>query len=189
MAVARCAPPETHHQCALGICEWSGLPNDGRRWNLFFFGTDGGPVGSTCVPETNEEEAFMLNQETRTAGQDPYVKDSHSLIASDKVEGTKVYGADGKRIGSIQRILLEKRGGRVAYAVLSFGGFLGIGDDYYPLPWEKLAYDEGLDGYRIDLTEDQITGAPRYADLDDDSWYRANDRRIKDYYGVPPYRM
>jgi len=141
------------------------------------------------VPETNEEEADMLNQENRVTGQDPYVKDTLSLIASDKVEGTKVYGADGKRIGSVQRLLLEKQGGRVAYAVLSFGGFLGIGDDYYPLPWEKLTYDEGLDGYRIDLTKDQITGAPRYTDLDDDSWYRANDRRIDDYYGLPPTRM
>lgn len=66
----------------------------------------------------------MLHQEPR-AGQDPYVKDTPSLIASDKVEGTRVYGADGKHIGSIQRIILEKRGGRVAYAVLSFGGFSG----------------------------------------------------------------
>lgn len=60
----------------------------------------------------------MLHQEPR-AGQDPYVKDTPALIASDKVDGTAVYGADGKRIGSIERILLEKRGGRVAYAVLS----------------------------------------------------------------------
>ncbi len=130
----------------------------------------------------------MLHHEPR-AGQDPYVKDSYSLIASDKVEGTSVYGADGKRIGSIERVLLEKRGGKVAYAVLSFGGFLGIGDDYYPLPWEKLKYDEQLDGYRIDLTKEQITAAPRYENLEDDSWYRDRDRTIYDYYGVPPYWM
>ncbi|MBT9372051.1 PRC-barrel domain-containing protein [Rhizobium sp. CSW-27] len=130
----------------------------------------------------------MLHQEPK-AGQDPYVKDNYQLIASDKVEGTSVYGADGKRIGTIERVLLEKRGGKVAYAVLSFGGFLGIGDDYYPLPWEKLHYDEQLDGYRIDLTKDQITGAPRYRNLDDDTLYRNNDRTIYDYYGVPPYWM
>lgn len=129
-----------------------------------------------------------MNEEFRT-GQDPYVKDTPSLIASDKVEGTAVYGADGKRIGSIQRILLEKRGGKVDYAVLSFGGFWGIGDDYYPLPWEKLNYDEQLDGYRIDLTKDQITGSPHYSDVDDDSWYRAGQNTINDYYGLPPYRM
>lgn len=127
-------------------------------------------------------------QENRTAvaGQDPYVKDTASLIASDKVEGTAVYGRDAERIGSIQRIILEKRGGRVAYAVLSFGGFWGIGDDYYPLPWEKLTYDESLDGYRIDLTKEQVEVAPRYKD-DGGDWYRNNGRSVYDYYGVPPY--
>lgn len=127
-----------------------------------------------------------MHQNTQATGRDPYVKDTASLIASDKVDGTAVYGADGERIGSIKRIILEKRGGRVAYAVLSFGGFLGIGDDYYPLPWEKLTYDESLDGYRIDLTKEQIEGAPRLAD-DDGNWYRDNGRNVYDFYGVPPY--
>ncbi|MBU2329430.1 MAG: PRC-barrel domain-containing protein, partial [Alphaproteobacteria bacterium] len=77
---------------------------------------------------------MLQENRTTTSGQDPYVKDTPNLIASDKVEGTAVYGRDGERIGSIQRIILEKRGGRVAYAILSFGGFWGIGDDYYPLP-------------------------------------------------------
>ncbi len=130
----------------------------------------------------------MMHQEPR-AGQDPYVKDTPSLIASDKVEGTRVYGADGKHIGSIQRIILEKRGGRVAYAVLSFGGFLGIGDDYYPLPWEKLHYDEELDGYRIDLTKEDIENAPHFANLDDNDLLNARDRKVYDYYGVAPYWM
>ncbi|MCJ7994996.1 PRC-barrel domain-containing protein [Rhizobium cremeum] len=130
----------------------------------------------------------MLHESGQTSGRDPYVKDTPTLIASDKVEGTAVYGADGKRIGSIQRIILEKRGGRVAYAVLSFGGFLGIGDDYYPLPWEKLTYDEELDGYRVDLTREQIERAPRFRSEDRD-WYRENGRSVYDYYGVPPYWM
>lgn len=127
-----------------------------------------------------------MQQNTQATNRDPYVKDTASLIASDKVDGTAVYGVDGERIGSVKRIILEKRGGRVAYAVLSFGGFLGIGDDYYPLPWEKLTYDETLDGYRIDLTKEQIEGAPRLAD-DDGDWYRDNGRNVYDFYGVPPY--
>ncbi len=127
-----------------------------------------------------------MHQNTQATNRDPYVKDTASLIASDKVDGTAVYGVDGERIGSVKRIILEKRGGRVAYAVLSFGGFLGIGDDYYPLPWEKLTYDETLDGYRIDLTKEQIEGAPRLAD-DDGDWYRDNGRNVYDFYGVPPY--
>ena len=128
----------------------------------------------------------MLHQDT-TSHRDASVRETSALIASDKVEGTSVYGADGKHIGSIERVILEKRGGRVAYAVLSFGGFLGLGQDHYPLPWEKLTYDESLDGYRIDLTRDQIENAPRYAERDDESWYRENSRRVNDYYGAPPF--
>jgi hypothetical protein len=130
----------------------------------------------------------MLQQDNDKTLRDPNVKDTHSLIASDRVEGTRVYGADGKHIGSIERLILGKRDGRVAYAVLSFGGFLGIGHDHYPLPWDKLSYDTQLDGYRIDLTKEQIEGAPSYAD-DDDTWYNDNGRRVYDYYGVPPYWM
>ena len=130
----------------------------------------------------------MLNQETDANRRDPDAKSTHSLIASDRVEGTRVYGADGRHIGSIERLIIGKLDGRVAYAVLSFGGFLGIGHDHYPLPWEKLNYDTQLDGYPIDLTKEQIEGAPSYAD-DDDSWYNDNGRRVYDYYGVPPYWM
>ncbi|WHO73051.1 PRC-barrel domain-containing protein [Rhizobium sp. BT03] len=130
----------------------------------------------------------MLNQDTGATSRDPNAKDTHSLIASDRVEGTRVYGPDGRHIGSIERLIIGKLDGRVAYAVLSFGGFLGIGHDHYPLPWEKLNYDTQLDGYRIDLTKEQIEGAPSYAD-DDDTWYNDNGRRVYDYYGVPPYWM
>lgn len=119
--------------------------------------------------------------------QDANIKETHDLIASDKVVGTNVYGADRDHIGSIERIVLEKQAGRVSYAVLSFGGFLGIGDDHYPLPWSKLTYDESLGGFRIDLTKDQIENAPRYADEGEMDWSRENGRKIHDYYGVPPY--
>jgi sporulation protein YlmC with PRC-barrel domain len=73
-------------------------------------------------------------------------RETSNLIGSDKVEGTTVYGADRKDIGSVERVMIDKRSGQVQYAVLSFGGFLGIGDDYYPLPWQSLTYDESLGG-------------------------------------------
>ena len=63
------------------------------------------------------------------------------LIASNKVEGTAVYNRQGERLGSIYNFMVDKRSGQVEYAVLSFGGFLGIGEDYYPLPWKALTYD------------------------------------------------
>lgn len=119
--------------------------------------------------------------------QDANIEETHDLIASDKVEGTDVYGSDGKHIGSIERIILEKRSGRVAYAVLSFGGFLGIGHDHYPLPWPKLNYDETVSGYRVDVTKDQVESAPHYVSGEDYDWNRDNGRVIYDHYGVPPY--
>ena len=70
-------------------------------------------------------------------------RETASLIGSDKVEGTAVYGPDEQKIGSIQRVMIDKVSGKVAYAVTSFGGFLGIGEDYYPIPWPTLKYDTG----------------------------------------------
>ena len=110
-----------------------------------------------------------------------------SLIASDRVEGTPVFRSGGKRIGSIKRIMLDKQRGTVAYAVMGFGGFLGIGDDYYPLPWALLTYDEGLGGYRVDVTDDQLKGAPAYARDGWDFGDRAKEAALYDYYGAAPY--
>src|ERR687895_2481441 len=87
-----------------------------------------------------------------------------NLIGSDKVEGTAVYGADRNKIGSIERVMIDKKSGRVSYAVLSFGGFLGIGDDHYPLPWQSLKYNTELKGYQVaHLVRDRLDNAPRYA--------------------------
>ncbi|MEX2615194.1 MAG: PRC-barrel domain-containing protein [Alphaproteobacteria bacterium] len=118
---------------------------------------------------------------------DEDIRETHDLIASDKVEGTRVYSNDGDEIGKIERLVLEKRGGRVSYAELSFGGFLGIGEERYPLPWAKLHYDTELGGYRADVTEEQVKGAPNYTNYDDYDWSPEGGRRIYDYYGVPPY--
>jgi hypothetical protein len=113
-------------------------------------------------------------------------RETGNLIGSDKVEGTAVYGAENQKIGSIQRVMIDKQSGKVSYAVLSFGGFLGIGDDYYPLPWQSLKYDTSLGGYRTGITENQLKGAPKYNN--DNSWNwndPARARSVNDYYGVP----
>ena len=108
-----------------------------------------------------------------------------NLIGSDKVEGTAVYGADRNKIGSIERVMIDKLSGKVSYAVLSFGGFLGIGDDYYPLPWQSLKYDTSLGGYVTGVTESQLQGAPHYGN--DNTWNWSDPTRtraVNDYYGV-----
>ena len=62
-------------------------------------------------------------------------RETVSLIGSDKVESTPVYGTDDQKIGTVQRVMIDKISGKVAFAVISFGGFLGMGEDHYPMPW------------------------------------------------------
>lgn len=115
----------------------------------------------------------MITAEDETAG----------LIGSDKVEGTAVYNADDERIGSIERLMIEKVKGRVSYVVLNFGGFLGFGGEHYPLPWSSLKYDESIGGYRLAIPLDQLEGAPKYANESEWAWSRRGV--VDDYYGSP----
>lgn len=114
-------------------------------------------------------------------------RETTSLIGSDKVEGTAVYGADESKIGSIERIMIDKISGKVAYAVLSFGGFMGMGEDYYPVPWGTLNYDTRLGGYRINFTENQLQKAPKYNENTSWNWNRENEQRVYSYYQTRPY--
>ena len=112
-------------------------------------------------------------------------RETGTLIGSDKVEGTAVYGGDGRKIGSIERVMIDKVSGKVSYAVLSFGGFLGIGDDHYPLPWQSLKYDTRLGGYVTGVTEAQLQNAPKYQN--DHAWNWADTSRTRaldEYYGI-----
>ena len=109
------------------------------------------------------------------------------LIESDRVEGTSVYGADNKHIGSIDRLMIEKVSGQVVYAVVSFGGFLGLGEESFTVPWGKLTYDTDLGGYKTDVSPDQLRGAPSLG-RDDANWSdRERERDLHSYYGVSPY--
>ena len=112
---------------------------------------------------------------------------AHPLISSDRIEGTAVYGTNGKRIGFIQCVMIDKISGKVVYAVMSFGGFLGLGEHHYPVPWSMLTYDTGVGGYRVSITEDELKKAPKYASTADWEWSRENDRRIHDFYRATPF--
>jgi hypothetical protein len=112
-------------------------------------------------------------------------RETGNLIGSDKVDGTAVYGAGANKIGSIERVMIDKVSGRVSYAVLGFGGFLGLGNDHYPLPWQSLKYDTRLGGYVTGVTEKQLKSAPRYGKDSDWNWGDATrTRALDDYYGV-----
>jgi PRC-barrel domain len=110
------------------------------------------------------------------------------LISSDKVEGTAVYNRQGEKLGSIHSVMIDKSSGKVAYAVMSFGGFLGIGDRYHPLPWNVLTYDSRQGGYVVDLDRSMLEGAPSYSTGEMPDWSdREWSRKVQDYYGGRPY--
>ncbi|MEQ8345438.1 MAG: PRC-barrel domain-containing protein [Sneathiellaceae bacterium] len=114
--------------------------------------------------------------------------ETSTLISTHKVEGTSVYNGEGDQLGSVDSLMVNKQTGKVAYAVMSFGGFLGIGEGHHPLPWEVLHYDTRKDGYVVNLSKDQLRDAPT---LGRDEEYRLMDRdyetSIHKHYGVAPY--
>jgi len=93
---------------------------------------------------------------------DTEINETRELIASDKVEGTAVFDREGMRLGTIHNFMVDKRKGQVAYAVMSFGGFLGMGESYHPLPWRTLTYDTGLGGYVVGLSRQELEATPAY---------------------------
>jgi len=110
----------------------------------------------------------------------------HPVIESDRVEGTAVYDPRGTQIGTIKRLLIEKVSGRVLYVDVTFGGFLGIGVQHHTIPWDKLSYDTELEGYRTDVTEAQVHGAPAFYG-DDRVWPdRAREQEVRDYWHEMP---
>lgn len=110
------------------------------------------------------------------------------VIPADKVAGTDVYNGDGERLGHIHDIMIDKLSGRVAFALMSFGGFLGIGERFHPLPWGVLNYDREEGGFVVDLDRDTLERAPNYdfdtvVDWDDADWRTG----VYDHYGAPHY--
>jgi hypothetical protein len=112
---------------------------------------------------------------------------THDLIESDKVVGTNVYRPNGEKIGSIERLMIDKYSGQVAYAVMSFGGFLGLGHEHYPVPWPRLDYEPKHEGFVVDISDAELKNAPKFESGDE--WWSDPKRgeTIYGYYRVPPY--
>ena len=113
------------------------------------------------------------------------VHPNHQLISSEDVEGANVYDMNGNKIGDIDHLMIDKVSGRVSYAVMSFGGFIGLGHSHYPIPWAALKYDTKLHGYVTGITEQQLKDAPAFSD---NSWSDRNwETRTYKHYNVTPY--
>ena len=110
--------------------------------------------------------------------------ETSNLISSEKVDGTPVYSTDGDKIGTVHHLMIGKRSGRVEYAVMSFGGFLGIGESYHPLPWDTLDYDTDRGGYVVNIDKDRLKEAPSYKSSEQPSYDRNYGQTVYSYYGV-----
>ena len=111
---------------------------------------------------------------------------SHDHIRATTVKGTDVYNGEGEHLGHIDDIVLGKESGHAEYAIMSFGGFLGMGEKYHPLPWQSLHYDADRGGYVVNVSRDQLEGAPSYGAEDEPDWNDpAYGRNLQGYYGLP----
>jgi hypothetical protein len=108
-----------------------------------------------------------------------------NLVSSESIGGTKVYDPNGNKIGEIDHLMIDKVSGAVRYAVMSFGGFMGLGHSHYPLPWNAIKYDTAREGYVTNVTEDNLKDAPEFSD---DSWMdRDWEERWHRHFQTRPY--
>lgn len=112
-------------------------------------------------------------------------KPKNRFVASNRVGGITAFGRDGHKLGTVHSLILDKSTGHAVYAVLSFGGFLGLGQKYRPLPWETLAYDVVREGYVVSVDKAVLEGSPSYRPDDAPEFDEAYGERISTYYGLP----
>jgi sporulation protein YlmC with PRC-barrel domain len=109
-----------------------------------------------------------------------------TLISADRVQGSTVFSLSGDKLGHIEDVMLNKASGHVAYAIMSYGGFLGAGERYHPLPWSMLTFDAAKNGYTVPLTREQLDGAPTLGrddvDREDDSVWA---QEVHTHYKLP----
>ena len=159
--------------------------DDDRRWSGLRRTAREDDNAARRMPRDN-----AMGQDEQNYGRDDRreglaIDETRNLIASSKVEGTAVYDRKGARMGTIHNFMVNKRSGRVDYAVLSFGGFMGMGTRYYPLPWDMLDYDTSLGGYMVEMNEDDLADAPSYRQGEEPDFGDRYGRYVYGYYGLP----
>jgi hypothetical protein len=132
------------------------------------------------------KERIMRTGTMSTTARPVEADETDRLISSEKVEGTAVYNRQGERLGTVHHLMIDKFTGQVEYAVMSFGGFLGIGESYNPLPWRTLNYNTGLGGYCVELDRPRLERAPRYTPSSLPDWSDRSYRSRIDEYWIPP---
>ena len=111
-----------------------------------------------------------------------------TAIRAERVIGTEVKDSSGKTIGKIEDIVLEKTDNKIMFAVVGFGGVLGMGEKFHPLPWSVLDYDPGQNAFIVPYTKEELEAAPAdtIGELTKDDGQQARNSAY-DYYKVQPY--
>ncbi len=130
----------------------------------------------------SEKEAFMLVE----SNLDELTDRSHQLISSARVEGTPIYNRQGEKLGTVHSVMIHKTTGQIAYALLAFGGFFGIGSHVHPIPWQMLTYDPARHGYVVDVTREMLEDAPSL-ELDKSDRPTESERPMYDYWKFDAY--
>lgn len=110
------------------------------------------------------------------------------LMGANTLVGNDVYNHQGEDLGDIKEIMLDMRSGKVGYAVLSFGGFFGMGEKLFAVPWNALKLDTKNKRFELNVDKDRLKGAPgfdkdKWPNMADQSW----EKEIHSYYGTKPY--
>jgi PRC-barrel domain len=129
------------------------------------------------------DTSHFFGRQSRSRSAGSVEKDETTdLIASSKVEGTAVYNRQGEKLGEVYNFMVGKRSGEVAYAIMSFGGFLRVGQKYHPLPWNALTYDTGKKGYVVDADKERLMGAPSYQAGEEPFSRPGYGQQVRDYW-------
>ena len=153
------------------------------KWNWNKIGLGAAALGAVGTAAAG---ALLLNRKGSTEEDDFELRlqtdEDVRLISSTKVEGTPVVSSNGERLGSIQSFMVDKYTGRVAYAVMAFGGTMGFGASLFPLPWPMLDYDVSKDGYVLDITKERLATAPKFEAAAEPEFDRSYRERVLLFY-------
>jgi sporulation protein YlmC with PRC-barrel domain len=114
------------------------------------------------------------------------MESTHRLVTARRVLGETVFSASGGKIGKIEDLMIDKSSGRTLYALMAFDGFLGIGTQYYPVPWSMLDYNTAVNAYVVPLTPAQVENAHSVSDAEVEHEIEWREK-IHEFYGATPY--
>ena len=112
-----------------------------------------------------------------------HIHDKDNLIAADKVEGTDLFASNGDKLGTVRKVMIDKQSGTVSHALVGYGGLLGMGEDFYPVPWDALDYDTERGGYVVNIDKDKLKEAPSHTQDQRPSYDRNYGQTVYSYYG------